>query len=280
LAILHATDGILLSGGEDGLVRAWEICPVDQQLVALEDGAVREDDGDLDSYIPPPSPANKNRDFDKDLAPTVKHGRRGSMSSSVFIKLAETKSHSAPVCSIAVLSDGKIISGSKDHVINIHTYSNQRIGGFLLLQQIKNAHGASILSLLPTSDGLIYSGSVDSHIKVWGWNDTKLESKKTLKYHSGHVYALSSIPGATPHIVSCSADKKVVVWDCKSGAVSHTVFNHTDPVLSVLALKDGRILAGTFNYLYLFELIKEKYVAVAYAHVPDAKQFWTGALLP
>jgi len=280
LAILHGSDGILLSGGEDGLVRAWEICPVDEQLAALEDGAVREDEADLNSYIPPPSPANKSREVSTEYNPPVKHGRRGSMSSSVFIKLAETKSHSAAVCSLTVLPDGKIISGSKDHVINIHTYSNLHVGGFQLLQQIKNAHSASILSLLPSPDGLIYSGSADHQIKVWGFHDSKLESKKTLKYHSNHVYSLTNLPGGTPHIVSCSADKKVVAWDCKSGIVSHTVFTHTDPVLSVLALRDGRILVGTLNYLFLFELVKDKYVPVTQVHVQEAKQFWTVALLP
>jgi WD40 repeat protein len=271
LAILPSADGILLSGGEDGLVRAWEICPVDEQLTALNDMAVREDEADLDSYIPPPSPAHM-----------PKHNRRGSVN-AVFIKLAESKVHSSAVCSLAVLPDGKIVSGSKDHSIGIHLYSNNNIGGFQNLQHIKNAHSHTVLSLACSpSSGVLYSGSGDNTIRSWQWNETKLDNTKTLKGHTNLVYSIALLDDNK--LVSCSSDKKILLWDTKTGT-SQPVYTHQEPVLCLLALRDGRVVAGTSdNFICLFDPNAKNQNAksppIARAEASGAKQIWAITLLP
>ena len=72
--------------------------------------------------------------------------------------------HSWGVHSLAITSDGWLISGSDDTTIKVW---NQQYDLFKTLDETVGGHLGGVWSLAITSDGLLISGSEDNTIKVW-----------------------------------------------------------------------------------------------------------------
>lgn len=84
--------------------------------------------------------------------------------------------HSDAVRSLAVLSDDKIISDSKDNAIKIWDINK---GDCI---KTLNGHSDAVLSVAALENDKIISGSVDNAIKIWDINTG--DCIKTLNGHS------------------------------------------------------------------------------------------------
>ncbi len=161
----------------------------------------------------------------------------GSVDSTIKVWDPETgrvitlRGHAVLVTALTVLPDGRIVSMDTKDTIKVWDFQTNKV---ITLRGF--ADGFGTLTLLP--DGRIASGSENNTIKVW---DLKTAKVITLEGHAGRVLALSVLPDG--RIVSGSADKTIKVWDPETGKVI-TLEGHADRVLSLTVLPDGRIVSG------------------------------------
>ncbi len=115
--------------------------------------------------------------------------------------------HTSSVYCMAVLPDGRIISGSNDKTLRVWDAES----GQCLNTLSGHTSYVSCVAVLP--DGRIISGSNDETLRVW---DTESgQCLKTLNGYSGPVYCVAVLPDG--RIISGSYDKTLRVWDVRRG---------------------------------------------------------------
>ena len=110
--------------------------------------------------------------------------------------------HTSPVCALAVLADGQMVSVSTDGEVLV---SDVASGESRALKG--HAHLVTSLAVLP--DGRVVSGSYDGTLEVW---DVAGGESRALKgRHTGWVRSLAVL--ADGRVVSGSYDGTLEVWD-------------------------------------------------------------------
>lgn len=110
--------------------------------------------------------------------------------------------HTKPVCSLAVLNDDTIVSGSCDSTIKLW---NSKTGECI---RTLKGHLFQIWALTVLSDDTIVSGSADNTIKLWNRDGRCIY---TLEGHGHPVYSLTVLSDNT--IVSGSVDMTIKLWN-------------------------------------------------------------------
>jgi len=174
--------------------------------------------------------------------------------------LATTLSvHSSAVYALAVLPDGRVMSGSWDNTLKLWDLKSQSCVATL------RGHSGSVpvyaLALLP--DGRVVSGSGDNTLKLW---DLKSQScVATLTGHSNWVHTLVVLPDG--RVMSCSGDSTLKLWDLKSQSCAATLTGHSSSVTALALLRDGRVMSGSSdNTLKLWDLKSQSCVATLVGH--------------
>lgn len=90
-----------------------------------------------------------------------------------------------------------------------------------------HAHDGGVNSLLFTSTNRLISGGKDGHIRVW--NDQ--ECAHAIPAHRGVIYGLIEVGG---HLVSCSRDKSIKVWDSETLKPLQKIIFHRQSVNQVV----------------------------------------------
>ena len=151
-------------------------------------------------------------------------------------KVFEHAGHTGSVNCLAVLPDGRIVSGSEDHTLRIW---NPDTGACLRTLE-GHVFGVNCLAVLP--DGRIVSGSDDRTLSIW--NPDTAKCLYTLIGHAKSINCLAVLPDG--RIVSGSSDKTLRIWDPDTGKCLWVLRKRPAVRTRFLAnLPDGRILCGS-----------------------------------
>ena len=143
------------------------------------------------------------------------------------------KGHSDGVCAVAVMDDGRIVSGSDDRTVKVWN------------------DGACEITLQGHSDWVwcvacwgskVISGSEDNTVKVWDLAKGG-ENTHTFKGHTNGVRSVAVTEDGS-RVISGSGDKTVMIWSLASGELERTLKGHTEIVDCVAVLGDGRVVSG------------------------------------
>jgi WD40 repeat protein len=147
------------------------------------------------------------------------------------------EAHANPVFAVAVLPDGRIVSGSDDRTLRIWDPWT----GAELRRLEGHADWVRAVAVLP--DGRIVSGSDDRTLRIWD-SGTGAELRR-LEGHTDPVEAVAVLPGG--RIVSGARDCTVRLWDPENGGEIRRFKGHRTWVSAVAVLPDGRIVSGSVD---------------------------------
>jgi WD40 repeat protein len=139
------------------------------------------------------------------------------------------------VLCLAVLPDGRVVSGSGDESLRVWDAATGTC------KRVLEGHteGVSCLAVLP--DGRVVSGSDDKSLRVW--DAATGACKRVLEGHTKGLSCLAVLPDG--RVVSGSDDKCLRVWDAATGKCERVLKGHTSYVLCLAVLPDGRVVSGS-----------------------------------
>jgi len=181
--------------------------------------------------------------------------------------LIRTIEHPGLPDTLAVLSDGRVISGSEDGALRVWDVESGQI------LKILKGHSAGVTTMAVLDSRRVVSGSYDRTLRVWdvesgqvlvavavldsrrvvfGSNDLALrvwdvENRKALQVLKGHSYAVNALAVCgSSCVVSGSSDGTLRVWDVESGQVLQILELSSD-VLALAMLDSRRIVSGSYD---------------------------------
>ena len=144
----------------------------------------------------------------------------------------QSEGHTAPVNCVAVLPDGRVVSGSSDNTLRVwDTDTGQCL-------QTLEGHTELVSCVAVLSDGRVVSGSFDHTLKVW--DPATGQCLQTLEGHSKPVDCVATLSDG--QVVSGSRDSTLRVWDPSTGQCLQTL-EETYEVNYVGVLLDGRVVS-------------------------------------
>ena len=150
-------------------------------------------------------------------------------------KVFEHAGHTGSINCLAVLPDGRIVSGSCDNTIRIWSPDT----GDCLRTLKGHTKQVSCVAVLP--DGRIVSGSYDNYIRIW--NADTGECLQTLEGHTLWVKCVTALPDG--RIVSGSCDRTLRIWDPDTGKCLGTLEGHDRSITCLAVLSNSRIISGS-----------------------------------
>jgi len=143
--------------------------------------------------------------------------------------------HTGVVTAVAVLPDGRLVSGSSDNTLRVWDVQSGRTLAIL------QGHSGVVNAVAVLPDGCLVSGSSDRTLRVWDVQSGR--TLATLQGHSSWVKAVAVLPDG--RLVSGSDDKTLRVWDVQSGRTLATLEGHEGAVNAVAVLPDGYLVSGS-----------------------------------
>jgi WD40 repeat protein len=148
------------------------------------------------------------------------------------------RGHSDDIYSIIQLSDGTLVSASRDHTIRLWDMSTGEC------TKVLSGHTSFVHSVIQLANKTIVSGSHDKTIKVWS-TEVKTIQADTI------VRCLLVLEDGT--LVSGGGDNKITFWNVTTGEKIKTLTGHTDIVKSILLLKDGRLVSSSWYTIRIWK---------------------------
>ncbi len=141
------------------------------------------------------------------------------------------------ISTVAILPDGKILSGSDMGLIQVWDSSLERSIHDL------NGHADRVTSFAPLADTRFASSSRDNMIRIW---DLKYcSSTKRVESHLGGVRDMALLPNGD--VVSASDDWTLRAWDAKSGRSYRAYAGHVNTVYAITALPNSRLVSAALD---------------------------------
>jgi WD40 repeat protein len=150
----------------------------------------------------------------------------------VVVPLKTIDAHDAPITTIALSPDGKILAtAARDFTIKLWELPEGK-----LLRTLKG-HTRNILRLQFTPDGeKLLSASADMSVRMWSVKTGKLEriwdSDHATDWHTGWIQAMA-VSADGKFLATGSRDTTVKVWDLTSGELIRTLWGHSDAVTAL-----------------------------------------------
>jgi WD40 repeat protein len=147
---------------------------------------------------------------------------------------AQLGRHDGPVGAVAVLPDGRVVSGGHDGRVLVWDPSRPGSGPVEL-----GHHDLQVLSVAVLPDGRVVSGGADGRVLVWDPSQPGTDPVR-LGRHNGWVTALAGLPDG--RVVSGG---RVLVWDpARPGSGPVELGRHDEWVSVVAGLPDGGVVSG------------------------------------
>jgi APAF-1 helical domain/WD domain, G-beta repeat len=143
--------------------------------------------------------------------------------------------HRGEVTALAVLPDGRVVSGSQDQTLRVWDVDSGA-------SRVLEGHTDQVTALAVLPDGRVVSGSCDHTLRVW---DVDSDASRALEGHKSWVWALAVLPDG--RVVSGSCDHTLRVWDVDSDA-SRVLEGHRGWVWALAVLPDGRVVSGSEDW--------------------------------
>ncbi len=139
--------------------------------------------------------------------------------------------HESAVNAVAVLPDGRVVSGGEDGKIAIWRDSQP--------ERVLTGHTAPIVALAVSPNGrLIASASWDRTVRVWPLDGGET---RVLEGHQQNVNGVAFLPDGKS-VISVSHDPQLRIWPLDGAAA--TIITLATPLNSVAVAPDGEIVAG------------------------------------
>eukprot|EP00996_Jenningsia_fusiforme_P002768 NODE_3586_length_949_cov_53.073333_g3295_i0.p1 GENE.NODE_3586_length_949_cov_53.073333_g3295_i0~~NODE_3586_length_949_cov_53.073333_g3295_i0.p1 ORF type:complete len:289 (-),score=33.66 NODE_3586_length_949_cov_53.073333_g3295_i0:27-893(-) len=193
-ALTVTRNGVLVSGAEDGSLKAWDIRS-DSLLCTLLGHRGRVNCLTADEHVLTSGAADHTLQL---------------WSLSNWTHLLSLEGHSDQVLSCGISQDGlNIVSGSADHLLRLWHRSSGAGAG-----QIEACQGP-VVSVLFLADQLL-SGGLDGSIKIWNFSTGLLVGQ--LYGHSGSVTSVVQYPFSHPvlQVASGSHDGTIKLWSLQA----------------------------------------------------------------
>jgi len=149
--------------------------------------------------------------------------------------LIRTIDHPGDANALAVLSDGRVVSGSQDGTLRVWDVESSQT-----LQTLEG-HSSGVLAVAVLDSRRVVSGSYDGTLRVWDVESGQI--LQTLEGHSDKILAVAVLDNR--RVVSGSGDGTLRVWDVESGQTLQTLEGHSDEILAVAVLDSRRVVSGS-----------------------------------
>jgi WD40 repeat protein len=158
--------------------------------------------------------------------------RRASRALSV-----ELGHHDDPVIAVAVLADGRVVSGGADWRVLVWDPSRPGSGPVEL-----GRHDLPVIAVAVLADGrVVSSGGNDGRVLVWDRSEPGMAPVE-LGRHGDEVWAVAVL--ADGRVVSGGNDRRVLVWDpSRPGSDPVELGRHDLPVAAMAVLANGRVVS-------------------------------------
>jgi len=160
----------------------------------------------------------------------LSHGTVEIRKTSNLSIIASFTIHSSAVCSVTVLEDGSIVSGSFQDIKRC----NER--GIVL--QTFSGHKNCVETLMQLNNNLLVSASRDATVRTW--NISTGECLCTMILHYGCIYGLIKL--SEDKFASGSVDKTIRVWNTKGDCIE--TIKTGNKVTAMTRIRDSIITAN------------------------------------
>jgi WD40 repeat protein len=148
---------------------------------------------------------------------------------------ARLEGHRSWVSALAVLPEGKVVSGSYDRTLRVWDAATG-----LPARLFFNAYGGRIRAVAPLADGRVAFASDDAPIAIWDANLGEIINLP--EGHAGNVLVLAVRPDGT--LVSGGEDGALRIWDLHARTETGRIDGHEGWVTALAILPDGRVASG------------------------------------
>jgi len=226
--LLLLPNGLLASGGADGLVKFWNLTN------ATETRSITASKSAVDSLAATPDGSL--------LAVGTADGKIALWSYTTGKRLSETPAHGGAVQALQIASDGMLlISGSADKTIRIWHISREM--GRIEYKSNISAHDEPVTAIaISRGDGLIATVSEDGYLKTWRL-DGGLVGR--MKVCDRGVESVAFSPDGRI-VATGDSDGKVRLWNAQTSTPLTTVLSHSRDraVLALAFSPDGKVLVS------------------------------------
>ena len=162
-------------------------------------------------------------------------------------------SHTHYVLCLALLNDGRLVSGSYDNTIII--YKKISFKPDLTIKE----HKDSVFCIIQLSSGILASCSQDKTIKLFNIKNDNYKLIQTLNYHKDCVYKIIELKNKT--LVSCSKDSSIIFYVKDNLEYKKDYSISTDSSCSsIIQTKDNEICYSVKNdnKIFFYDLLNKK----------------------
>ena len=122
----------------------------------------------------------------------------------IKIPIHTLNNHTGSVYCLALMNDGRLVSGSADNSIII--YNKVSYKPDLIIKE----HKSYVSCIIQLSSGELASCSSDKTIKLFNIKDNNYEIIQTLNYHTNTIWKIIELKNKT--LVSCSDDSSIIFY--------------------------------------------------------------------